>query len=350
MAEGYTIAKEHTITYEWKIKNISSHLKKVEGNSTILESSAFSTGAKINDKWCIKLHLNNGINPIHPETYTSIFIYNLTGYNVTAKGSFFLLNNKQRAVCCADFIQNFKMDRISGYHKFIRKELLLKDKAELIPDDVLTVGVDVIVTDDAITIPIKSSFNFSKSQMVGDIKEIYISRANSDVTIVVGDKEFQAHKFIMMVRSPVLSKMLTHEMVEKKSKQVSITDITPEIFEKVLEYIYTDQVIDLGDDAFDLLEAAKKYQLLSLEKMCEHSLCTTLSRRNIVKRMILADRHDAGQLLDYFTECIIADASNIIATDNFKELEKSCPSLGFQLFKKFVSSSNTNEPKITYSS
>ncbi|XP_057324127.1 speckle-type POZ protein-like [Microplitis mediator] len=350
MAKGYTFVKEHKITYEWKIKNISSHLKYTEGDSTFLQSSEFSTGAKINDKWCIRLHLNNGINPPNPRKYTSIFLYNLTGCNVTAEVTFFWLDLKPELIFFKDFITEFKIKGNSGYPRFIKTKHLLSDELKLITNDVLTVYVEIIVSDDVITIPIESSFNSSKSQMVDDIKELYNSKANSDVTVVVGDKEFQAHKLIMMARSPVFSAMFTHEMVEKKSKQVSITDITPEIFEKVLEYIYTDEVTDLDDVAYDLLPVADKYQLLSLKNMCEHSLCSTLNSRNAVKRIILADCYRAGQLLNYVTECIVADTSNIMRADDFDELEKSCPSLGFQLLRKIVSNSNIKKSEITYSS
>ncbi|XP_057324129.1 speckle-type POZ protein-like [Microplitis mediator] len=349
MEEGYTFVKTHKIEYKWKIKNISSLLKKIESDSTILESSKFSTGAKINDKWCIRLYLNNGIMPKYSEQYISIFLYNFTDYTVTPQVKFSMLDHEQNIVFLKNSTTEFKTKESSGYIKFIEKENLLNNKSKLIPNDVLTVCAEVIVSDNAMTIPIKSSFNFSKSQLIDDIEELYNSKANSDVTIVVGDKEFQAHKLIMMARSPVFSAMFDHEMIEKKSKQVSIPDISPEIFEKVLKYIYTDQVTDLDVVAADLLEAADKYQLLSLKKMCEHSLCSTLNCQNAVKRIILADRHHAGQLLDYVTECIIADAS-IIVTDDFKELERSSPSLGFQLLKKIVSSLNTNETNIIYSS
>ncbi|XP_057324124.1 speckle-type POZ protein-like A [Microplitis mediator] len=357
MAKGYTFVKEHKIEYEWEIKNISSLLKKIEGDSTILKSSEFSTGAKIDDKWSIELHLNNGTSPVYSEKYISLFLYNLTDYTVTAEVKFAMIHTvqysgstEQYIVFQENFKHEFKMNGGQGCDEFIQKEYLLKTKSSLIPDDVLTVGVEVIVSDNVSTVPIKSSFNSSKGQLIDDFKKLYKSKVNTDVTIFIGDKEFQAHKIIMTARSPVFSAMFDHEMIEKKTKQVSITDISPEIFEKVLEYIYTDQVTDLDDIAADLLEAADKYQLLSLKKMCEHSLCTTLKCDDVVKRMILADRHNAGQLLDYVTECLVADGSNIIETDDFEEFEKSSPSLGLLMFKKLVSRLDFNKPKITYSS
>ncbi|XP_057324125.1 speckle-type POZ protein-like [Microplitis mediator] len=357
MDKGYTFVKKHKIVYEWKIKKISSHFKKIEGDSTTLKSSEFSTGAKINDKWLLKLHFNNGTSPVYSEKYMSIFLYNLNNYTVTAEVKFIMFHTEQYSGSteqCIVFLKNikneFKMNAGQGCDEFIRKEYLLKAKSSLIPDDVLTVGVEVIVTDNVSTVPIKSSFSFSKSPLVDDIKKLYKNKEDTDVTIVIEEKEFQAHRTMIMVRSPVLGEVITKEWIENKSKLVYLTGISSSIFEKVLEYIYTDEVTDLDAVAADLLEASDKYQLLSLKKICEHSLCTTLKCDDVVKRMILAGRHNARQLLDYITKCIVADASNIMETDDYKELENSQPSLGFLMFKKIVSSLNINNSKITYSS
>ncbi|CAG5101217.1 Similar to SPOPL: Speckle-type POZ protein-like (Homo sapiens) [Cotesia congregata] len=88
-------------------------------------------------------------------------------------------------------------------------------------------------------------------------------------------------------------------MIEKKSNEVTITDIDPEIFEKILRYIYTDQVSDLEVVAARLLEAADKYQLLSLKKLCEEALMRSSNRGNIIEIVALAQN-----LKDYAIKCI----------------------------------------------
>ncbi|XP_057324131.1 speckle-type POZ protein-like [Microplitis mediator] len=347
MDKGYTFVKKHKIVYEWNIKKISSHLKKIEGDSTTLKSSEFSTGAKINDKWRLELHLNNGTSPVFSEKCISLFLHNLNDYSVPAVVEFAIFDHEQSVVYENGFKRIFKIKEKLGSRKLMSKHLL-KIEPSLIPDDILTIHTTVIVYDNVSRIPLKSSLNPSEGPMVDDYRKLYKNKKNTDVTIVVGNKEFQAHKQIIMARSPVLKSMITHALKEGLYSKVNIEDISPEIFKQVLEYIYTDEVINLDDDAFNLLEAARKYQLLSLEKFCEHSLCTTLRYGNVVKRLILADRHKAKQLLDYVTECIMVDASNVIERKDFKMLEKS--SLGFLMFQEIASCLNINNSTISYSS
>ncbi|CAG5101219.1 Similar to spop-b: Speckle-type POZ protein B (Xenopus laevis) [Cotesia congregata] len=45
--------------------------------------------------------------------------------------------------------------------------------------------------------------------------------------------------------------------------------------------------------AADLLKAADKYQLQSLKKMCEESLCKNLKPDNLISMMNFAERHNA---------------------------------------------------------
>ncbi|XP_057324851.1 speckle-type POZ protein-like [Microplitis mediator] len=173
--------------------------------------------------------------------------------------------------------------------------------------------------------------------MAHDYTELYNTKMCSDTIINVGDKEFQAHKIILMARSPVLAAMFSHDMIEKKENKISIPDVTPEIFEKVLKYIYTDEVNDLNEIADDLLEVADKYQLRSLKEMCQESLSKTLTVKNALKIMTLADLHSAKDLLEFTIDYMASKIKDIIVTEDFKVLEKSNVTEAFELIKKLSS-------------
>ncbi|XP_057322581.1 speckle-type POZ protein B-like [Microplitis mediator] len=138
-----------------------------------------------------------------------------------------------------------------------------------------------------------------------------------------------------MARSPVLAAMFSHEMIEKKESKISIPDITPRIFEKVLEYIYTDKVIGLDEINVELLKAADKYQLQSLKNICQESLCGGLNFENAFDIMILADSYNATYLLEFTANLLVLNMKNVIDTQDFKQLEKSHPSLALKLVKKY---------------
>ncbi|CAG5101218.1 Similar to spopl: Speckle-type POZ protein-like (Xenopus laevis) [Cotesia congregata] len=315
-------------------------------NDIILNSSVFTTGSKSADKWGVILYFNNGTRSNYSPNVLTMFLKNLNEHDVKAQYSFFFLDQNQVKHPIIHSVQEFKTSQKSwGTH--LNKTILLTNPYEMMPDDVLTLCIEVIVTDDKVTVP-NVPFNSSKIQIIEDLKELYNNRESSDVTINIENKQIKAHKVILMARSPVLAAMFTHDMSEKKSNEVFITDISPDIFEKLLQYIYTDEVSDLDSIAADLLKAADKYQLQSLKKMCEESLCKNLKPDNLISMMNFAERHNAESMLKYVNECIALDAENITQSNEFKKLEKS--SMGFGLFRTLLALNANKTNEIVYTS
>ena len=90
--------------------------------------------------------------------------------------------------------------------------------------------------------------------------------------------------------------MFTASMTEKDAEEVQITDVPYGIFKEMIHYIYTEETPKLNDVAYDLLQAADKYELEDLKSKCEQKLMENLSVENAVIFLILADRHSAHDL------------------------------------------------------
>ena len=65
-----------------------------------------------------------------------------------------------------------------------------------------------------------------------------------DIKVCVSNQTFSAHKNILAAASPYFHAMFTSGMTEQDKDCVEIKCISPDIFEKVLQFIYT------GDDIF----------------------------------------------------------------------------------------------------
>ncbi|XP_053598186.1 speckle-type POZ protein B [Microplitis demolitor] len=330
---GYTIVKKHTIVYEWMINEISSYIKSsyTAKRSISLYSPEFCTDSGVKDSWRLHLKFNSPQSSGNKD-YISIFLRSLNSNRVIkTKVVHFILNKKREKVLIQKHSQEFEIEQSLGYQKFLKKSELLEKKDVLIPYDTLTLGVELSVFDDYWTISTSAPFNESKRLMTCDYEELYRSKTGTDISLIVQGKKFEAHKLILMVRSPVFHAMLTTEMRDK----ITIQDVKPEIFSHVLEFIYTDKVTGLNDIAEDLLTAADKYQIQTLKQMCVESLCLSLNIENAAKLLLLADRHKAKLMLKYVAEFMTINAENVTQTEEYKSMESIKPDLALSVFKNF---------------
>ncbi|XP_044574718.1 speckle-type POZ protein-like [Cotesia glomerata] len=334
METGYKFVKKNTIEFEWKITEVSNRMKKAGNSIVYLESPTFTTGSRIGDKWRIRLHLvNSGKLGSIPDM--TIYLSNAHHDSVTVHAAFYILNNQQQKHFLFEY--EFMMPKNFSFARAIKREKLSNYELELLVNDSLTIHTEITVNDDARTIPIKDfcSSNFA-NQLANDLEHFYQSKINTDVTFIVGDKKFQAHKIILSSRSPVLAAMFTHDMIEKKTSRVSVEDITSEIFEKFLNYMYTDRVANLDDVALDLLKTADMYQIQSLKDICESSLIKSFKLKNFFEIVDLADRYRAETLKEHAIKYVVDGKRDVINTDEFKQLEKNNPSLALELLKRVV--------------
>jgi len=77
-------------------------------------------------------------------------------------------------------------------------------------------------------------------------------------------KEFRVHKSILAARSSVFDAMFSHDLEECKQNRVEIPDVDVDVFYEMLRFIYTGEVRDLDELAFEMFEAADKVRTLRL--------------------------------------------------------------------------------------
>ncbi|XP_057319116.1 speckle-type POZ protein-like isoform X2 [Microplitis mediator] len=314
---GYSDSREHQIIYKWNINKVIPFIEcsKNDPKHVKLESSKFRTPANSKNLWYLRLRIENDEPSGKKKKWISLFLCRDDGKDeLRMKFSLFILDNKnerkfeQTYYATCDDTNNGR-----GSSKFIKIEQLLENNVNLLPNNTLTVCVELTIYDDYKSFTTGYPLQIPQRQMVDDFRELYDSKVNSDVILVVGGEKFKAHKFILSTRSPVFFAMFTHEMKEKRDSEVAIPDIEPEIFRKMLEFIYTDEINNLDTDAADLLEAADKYQLLKLKNL-----------------------HNANQLLEFIFEFVIRNIKDVIKTPEYEVLEKSKSLLLSKLIKKLA--------------
>ena len=109
----------------------------------------------------------------------------------------------------------------------------------------------------------------------------------SDVTISVGGKNFALHRNILSARSSAFEALLKANCC---TSHLEITDVTVDVFEILLSFIYTGKVPSLEPKmAQDLLTAADKYHLEQLKTIAEDYISSQPSLESVARILPFAE-------------------------------------------------------------
>ena len=84
------------------------------------------------------------------------------------------------------------------------------------------------------------------------------SGKRSDVTFVVQDKEFKAHKAVLVAHSAVFEALFDHDRVVEHHCRITVEYMSADAFEQLLNYLYGRSVTRMEDHAEELLVVANK--------------------------------------------------------------------------------------------
>lgn len=158
--------------------------------------------------------------------------------------------------------------------------------------------------------------------------------------------ELYGHKLILSMSSPVFCAMFNDNVWKKTSDKVIITDITAEIFNELLIFIYTNKAFRLDKfNAFELMYAAHKYQIVNLETLIISFLITEIAIDNIldiyensVKVMIAGERltTEAIKFICKHTKSILLDDSFTLISEQTLKFILSQPELEADEYDLFM--------------
>ena len=233
-----------------------------------------------------------------------------------------------------------------GAKKFVSHSDLRNQEQKFLPNDTLTIHCQISIREagSAITggisrpLPTSGTNMFCEKQASAekcqeDMGNIFNDGDGkfSDFIISCRGTEFKCHKAILAGRSTYFRRMLSHDMEEAKQNYVDIPDIPADIVKEMLRYIYT-LPVDLVTNAPGLLEAAEKYDLQELKKMCEESLCSTMTTDNVLDMLVLADLNRAAVLKSVALRLIVDNGDLIVAMEGWRNMMKKYPEIISDMF------------------
>ncbi|KYN31949.1 Speckle-type POZ protein, partial [Trachymyrmex septentrionalis] len=142
-----------------------------------------------------------------------------------------------------------------------------------------------------------------------DCNKILLS--NSIVTFVVEGNRLRVNKSLACAASPVFNEMLKNCNEKGQAKdEIEISDVTFDIFEKIIFYINGSNIFELKFDAnndiisqtnilIHLLAASHTYHIYDLKVICEKRLITYVTKDNVVTYLNIAILYNAAYLKNY---------------------------------------------------
>ena len=143
----------------------------------------------------------------------------------------------------------------------------------------------------------------------------------SDVTFIIEGKEIKANKAIMAARSEHFRALFYGGMKEQHEAVVEIPDTPYNVFEAILEYLYTDTVRGMNVDmAVSLMIAAEQFMLDRLKAMCQDIIRKNINTENVVPILRASFYHRAIALKEICLDFICAKSEEVKKTRSFSEL------------------------------
>lgn len=286
--------KEDTasLEIEWHIhQTIVKNL--FDSKITVAESDSFNTDFK-GSKWYLQLKKSE-------KDFQKLSIY-LCNKEETAKISvqfnFELKANIGDNKKCTD---KSWFDSSLGVHNECLLSKAQADSGRFWHDDFLIVTAKVqlkALENQFITTNVSNTSAPAKIKLEDRYKQLLESGLLSDVTLHVGNREFKVHRNILANSCDYFNAMFTGGLKESTQKIIKITDVTPEIFEAILKFIYSGEFPDdLAPIAKDLLIAADKYNLPPLVTTCEYKLSQDVNLENCIDLLVFADLYNLGHCL-----------------------------------------------------
>lgn len=315
-------------------------LAKGMGIGKHIASDNFTVGGH---QWAIYFY-PDGKNPEDNSTYVSVFIalasegtdvralFELTLVDQSGKGKHKVHSHFDRSLETGPYTLKYR-GSMWGYKRFFRRVML--ETSDYLKDDCLKINCTVGVVRSTIDFSNLPSIHVPESDIGVHFGALLETMEGSDITFNVSGEKFHAHKLVMAARSPIFRSEF-FDGQESDDLDITLSNIDPKVFKAMLHFVYTDAL--LADDleaslAAKLLEAADRYDLERLKRMCEAYLCKDITVDSVAKMLALAESHHAMELKAVSLRYAAENLAAVMQTDGFQYLKENCPSLQSELLK-----------------
>ncbi|XP_053223790.1 kelch-like protein 4 [Podarcis raffonei] len=155
------------------------------------------------------------------------------------------------------------------------------------------------------------------------IRQLYQAQLLCDVTLVAEGRKFPCHRTLLASISLYFQRMFTSTFKESREGEIVLMDLTASSLQRLLDYIYTGELLLLSEDVEDLFTAASRLQIMSALEIITRFLMERISMENCLGLYVLAYSHNHRPLLRPASRYIAFHFEHLIELTAFLALDFS---------------------------
>lgn len=162
-----------------------------------------------------------------------------------------------------------------------------------------------------------------ESKMVVDrMLHLWLTKDYADITFDVGQKKIKAHRLVIINSGcPALADLFKDDY----QLVVSIHGVQPDVFDKLLRFIYTGDADIERSTVWDLFMAGRKYGLDSLIEQCAVYISRNLSVENSTEYLLGSYQHNFSSLYRYTLDFMSKNGKAITSRPEWTEIKQRYP-------------------------
>ncbi|XP_072543166.1 actin-binding protein IPP [Salminus brasiliensis] len=143
-----------------------------------------------------------------------------------------------------------------------------------------------------------------------------------DVRLLVGGRVFQVHRLVLAASGPYFSALFSGGMSEAHEEEVHIAGVEAEVFQVLLEFIYTGSIDVTVENVQELMVAADMLQLSEVVTICGEFLRGHMEPSNCVGIYQFLEQIGCLDLMEFTENYIYVHFLEVCVAEEFSGLSK----------------------------
>lgn len=169
-------------------------------------------------------------------------------------------------------------------------------------------------------VSVRFTWHGHSNSVLSELTQLRTTHTLTDVTLLVNDVTFPAHKAVLAACSPYFNAMFTSAYSEVSQRTVEIHGVTLEAFESLINYFYTSEITLSTVNVQEILAASSMLQVIPVSNACSDFMRRHLGVSNCLGIRSIADMlscYDLKRIADEFAR---KNFTEVVTSEEFLKL------------------------------